>query len=494
MSGAGGALASAAGTAVAPDKKCSLSWLETCLSETLLPTNPAWDDTVAKLEALVRTVVAPKLGNPVQRQVLFELLGVEFVREHFPSVEDNPLLLEEPLLPAATRRNAALQVRRWLKTEVSQAIVSTGLLMSPEFQRFEAYARERVAVGLDRVLEGSRSLEADIAIVDDNAAQLLTQVPQLTDILLPRLLGRSLPDQLRKLFWSRSLAYDKSVIAHKVTCSGLADPRRSPANGVIQRVVREQLASLPVFKRFAGPDSPAAVIADALNIVFVCTNVFEARFVLLAVPLLAALDAVDAQDLTVDVGASVLKLFEECGLAKSEVARAADRVTARVREADPALFAHLLKATANGAPDRQQILTGVLNSTAVGAGAGSLQHPTVFVRKWLGEAFVGIVREAALLFIWDQCVLAGWFTLEDFALYVAADRIALAGRGRWPGCRRHPLFAVRVPAAHTYTHTTTHPSAPHATARGRAEGYLSVCDHAWWPPRTGSWPCCCGVL
>ena len=82
----------------------------------------------------------------------------------------------------------------------------------------DRYARERVGVGIDRMLADSSALEQDIRIIDANATELVTRVPQLADILLPRLLGRSLPNELRKFFWGKTLAYDKSVISHKVRC------------------------------------------------------------------------------------------------------------------------------------------------------------------------------------------------------------------------------------------------------------------------------------
>ena len=260
----------------------SLAWLETCLSETLLPSSTAWFKTVEKFETIIYKVVMPKLGNAIERQartlllllllalakpsysfqrgslahsplrfrslhgctpgnssnwlsnsiicwplgacvrvracmcvcvyvcmcvciavvlgaqILFELLGPEFVRDHFATLDNNPLILEEPLLPSTKRRKATLQVRRWLKREVSQAIVQAELLVSNDFQSFEAFARERVGVGIDRILAKSTSLEEDVRIIDSNAALLIAQVPQLAGILLPRLLGRTLPRDLRR--------------------------------------------------------------------------------------------------------------------------------------------------------------------------------------------------------------------------------------------------------------------------------------------------------
>lgn len=109
--------------------------------------------------------------------------------------------------------------------------------------------------------------------------------------------------------------------------------------------------------------------------------------------------------------------------AKPDVAGAADRVLRRLAMVDPELHEHLIHATTLQAPDRQKVLTGIkmIPHTATAqnkAAAHDLQYSTVFIRKWLGEAFVDIVREGAVLFIWDQCVMTSWSALEDFALVI----------------------------------------------------------------------------
>lgn len=99
---------------------------------------------------------------------------------------------------------------------------------------------------------------------------------------------------------------------HKITCAGVQDPRDSAVNGIISRVLAEQFKTVQVF-RALNNEADRTVIAGALNIFYVCTDVFEARLVNLTLPLMVALK--DSEDAVVDVCAALLCLYESCHLA-----------------------------------------------------------------------------------------------------------------------------------------------------------------------------------
>lgn len=139
------------------------------------------------------------------------------------------------------------------------------------------------------------------------------------------------------------------------------------------------------------------------------------RYALLALPLVN----VFAPQSTVVIAGGLAKLHDVGIFTKAWAVASADRVMEQLSEGDAALHAHVVSATSKGgleyAEFLQKVAIGGKERSAM-EGVEALQSPTIFLRKWIGDAFVGILREAAALFAWDQCMLVGWHTFEDISV------------------------------------------------------------------------------
>ena len=139
------------------------------------------------------------------------------------------------------------------------------------------------------------------------------------------------------------------------------------------------------------------------------------RYALLALPLVN----VFAPQSTVVIAGGLAKLHDVGIFTKAWAVASADRVMEQLSESDAALHAHVVSATSKGgleyAEFLQKVAIGGKERSAM-EGVEALQSPTIFLRKWIGDAFVGILREAAALFAWDQCMLVGWHTFEDISV------------------------------------------------------------------------------
>ena len=49
-----------------------------------------------------------------------------------------------------------------------------------------------------------------------------------------------------------------------------------------------------------------------------------------------------------------------------------------------------------------------LITNSIQEAAAIVANPALFVRKWLGDAFVSVLSYHATMFVWDQCFLLGW--------------------------------------------------------------------------------------
>ena len=65
--------------------------------QTLLPGSP-WHRLSELIGEAVQKRVAKRLDRAEVRQVLFELLGPQFIAKHFTSMPDTPLIIQSPYL------------------------------------------------------------------------------------------------------------------------------------------------------------------------------------------------------------------------------------------------------------------------------------------------------------------------------------------------------------------------------------------------------------
>ena len=109
---------------------------------------------------------------------------------------------------------------------------------------------------------------------------------------------------------------------------------------------------------------------------------------------------------TVLIAGGLAKLHGVGIFTKAWAVASADRVMEQLGVIDADLSAHLISATSKGGLDYveflQKVAVGGKERSAI-EGVQALQSPTIFLRKWIGDAFVGILSEAAAFFAWDQC-------------------------------------------------------------------------------------------
>ena len=120
----------------------------------------------------------------------------------------------------------------------------------------------------------------------------------------------------------------------------------------------------------------------------------NARYALLSLPLVKVFESKSV----VLIAGGLAKLHEVGIFTKAWAVASADRVMTQLGETDEALCAHLIAATSKGGLDYleflQKVAIGGKERSAV-QGVEALQSPVIFLRKWIGDAFVGILSEAA---------------------------------------------------------------------------------------------------
>ncbi|KAM5180677.1 uncharacterized protein ACMZJ9_001197 [Mantella aurantiaca] len=88
-------------------------WLALCLHETLLPGSP-WHKVLDKVGTNFAEKVKPLLNDPKERQMIFKLLGKDFVEKHFNKYPNNPSLLYPPTISKVEYEKLEKNKQVWL--------------------------------------------------------------------------------------------------------------------------------------------------------------------------------------------------------------------------------------------------------------------------------------------------------------------------------------------------------------------------------------------
>eukprot|EP00050_Salpingoeca_kvevrii_P022141 m.121895 g.121895 ORF g.121895 m.121895 type:complete len:414 (-) comp9613_c0_seq5:157-1398(-) len=359
------------------------------------------------------------------------MLGPQFVSEYFPGTEDTPHVLLPPLMAPEDRAEMRAKLRDCLTTDLADALDHRPLTAVEGFRKFQRAAREAFQTSLDAELAAlpKNDFKEETRVIGGAVVALLRAHPDRLDDLSPKLEGRLFLPALRAFVWSHKLNHPETLrrvrngVEYNMRQQDLDEYHQCPLRGLLQRVSEETLAETPVLSGEVS-SSRLARIVEVMCILNLFNGMYLPRHVFLLLPLVSALEGEDAPSL-LELAGMFFHLVEAHFPGSSELVAMADRVCRKLESADAEYFAHLVSATQENSAITDKLPSASLAVAAARAstsqsGAHLLAHPVIFLRKWIGEGFIGTLSMSAARFVWDQCFLLGWHTLEEFCLIVLA--------------------------------------------------------------------------
>ena len=98
-----------------------LDWLEDCYRAVKFP-NPKCEDFLVEVNAVLSQKISGELDNNVKQQALFQLLGEDYVRIHFPHHKFNPKLLEPPHTNAAVKDRYTKEMKALIDQQLDNTL------------------------------------------------------------------------------------------------------------------------------------------------------------------------------------------------------------------------------------------------------------------------------------------------------------------------------------------------------------------------------------
>eukprot|EP00057_Strongylocentrotus_purpuratus_P009697 XP_011664171.1 PREDICTED: uncharacterized protein LOC100892747 [Strongylocentrotus purpuratus] len=267
-------------------------------------------------------------------------------------------------------------------------------------------------------------------------------------------MGRQLPGSLRHKVWNEMMLrnykqvhqgekssewflrqnFAKTVMRGKAEL-GIAMTTNSPINGLLETAIQEKYLNTPCLLKHRGQTLPKHAL-EALNIQYVFDRSYQPYYIHWLYPLHLALmeksqgDTQGPDDLPYELALQLHLLRSYTFPCWSKVLAVAQDVMQVIEREDPEFFNHLMKCSKTNVKldpkdflvhqihEEQQkasSLTSHVPGDAVTMETSGnseerqmLASPLMFLRKWLGEGFVGVCDTQAVLLIWDQCFMSGW--------------------------------------------------------------------------------------
>ncbi|XP_054749368.2 uncharacterized protein LOC129254856 [Lytechinus pictus] len=282
---------------------------------------------------------------------------------------------------------------------------------------------------------------------------ILRRDPSRLDEVCRRLMGRQLPGSLRHKIWNEIMLrnykdthqgekssewflrqnFAKTVMRGKAEL-GITMTTNSSINGLLETAIQEKYSNTPCLLKHRGQTIPKHA-REALNILYVFDRSYQPYFIHWLYPLHLALiektqgDTQDAEDLPYELALQLHLLRSYTFPRWSEILTVAQDVMQVLEKEDPDFFNHLVKCSKTNVKldpkdffvhqiqqeqHKASSLTTQVQHDPAAMATGSreeremLASPLMFLRKWLGEGFVGVCDTQTTLFIWDQCFMSGW--------------------------------------------------------------------------------------
>ncbi|CAH1801454.1 unnamed protein product [Owenia fusiformis] len=280
--------------------------------------------------------------------------------------------------------------------------------------------------------------------IGESVIDILKKDPRRFDEVTARLHGKQLPETLRSYMWDDVLlkeersrmkdANTETLVRErfgKGVARGVSDLKinratQSPIAGLIENAVietYEKTASMEPYQSATHMKEAVRV----LNILYTYDRSYEPYLIYWLLLLqIANKNTRDAAEHVYDLAMKLDLLQKNCFPSWPEVFETAEKTLTQLQSVDSEFYNHLKDiAQKNVQSNPKEFMVQLLHQEKLQKTATTdapsrelLADPIIFLRKWIGEGFVGILDIQAAIIVWDQCIMQKWNpkVLQDFAI------------------------------------------------------------------------------
>ncbi|CAM2720415.1 unnamed protein product [Rotaria socialis] len=277
-------------------------------------------------------------------------------------------------------------------------------------------------------------------------------------ILKEKVFGQQLPRALRQLIWTECLLrFEKEPIdddlnfveyqtrrdfAAGVTRGKnelqLKHPSYTPVANLIENAVIETYSKTLALHPYL-EEHHLRLTIKILNVLYTYKKEYESYFIYWLLPCQLSYGDDENKNESIYVIAMHLNLFiRHCFPTWPNVFTIANDILLDLSKSDQNFYEHLkaistIRRNINTQDFTKEIISleSKEASSALQYNDESMSNPVLFLRKWIGQMFVGILNSNAVLYLWDQFFMITWDTVyikhaAKAILYLLRDRLMYA--------------------------------------------------------------------
>ncbi|CAF2093633.1 unnamed protein product [Rotaria magnacalcarata] len=295
-------------------------------------------------------------------------------------------------------------------------------------------------------------------IVSSSVVAILKRDPRRIIFIREKLFGQQLPISLRQFIWTECLLrfekkpfdYDLSFVelqTRREFAAGvtrgktelkLINPSHSPVSNLIENAVIETYSKVHALHPYLEEHHLRFTI-KILNVLYTYKKDYEPYFIYWLLPFQLSYRDEKNKDEEIYVIAMHLDLFvRHCFPKWGNVFTIASKIMTDLSTNDAEFYDHLKTISKiRTKVNPKDFVTEIISLESKQSGSATqyakelMSDPVIFLRKWIGEMFFGILNTNSALYLWDQFFMIKWNTTyiehaTKAILYLLRDRFMYA--------------------------------------------------------------------
>ncbi|GFY75812.1 uncharacterized protein TNIN_416702 [Trichonephila inaurata madagascariensis] len=415
-------------TEVSVDKK---DWFNSYVDQSV--TFSSWRKVEAKICQILKQNVEKKLMDPIHRQILFQILGDDFVNKYFSSYTNSPAVLDNIRLGEKEKKTE--EMKTFVATVISNALQKNGpksdVKVQSDLSAFSEDLQNAVGADLQEELADAKSKKKQkVDMHEKYLSGVLASEPYVMEDLISKMSSQLvvLSDNLRHQFWP--------------ICSSAKEKTKNKKNSdkVLEKFAQlyRRLCSSPDLNEDLKPIMPSVYkvynetkcleplkseenMKSCAIILKICDSYgrkFQSYFVYYAI--VVQQQFLNNRQKNYDQDCAYAAFFLDqilrlCAPNSNRCVKIVKKVCEILPEMDKQLHFHIkekLSVKSNSEKDDK-------GGTKFDVGKPTnMDNIEMFLNTWISSGFAAILKSNLLFFIWDQLLLNKWENkiLQDICL------------------------------------------------------------------------------
>ncbi|XP_071041625.1 uncharacterized protein [Parasteatoda tepidariorum] len=376
----------------------------------------SWRKVEYKVSQILKQNIEKKLMNPVNKQIIFQLLGSDFVNKYFSNYTNSPAVLDN--INSDERRKKESEMKTYMSSVINEALQKSGpksdTKLQSDVQNFSHELQNVVEINYNDHYSQIKSKKRPKTDLHEKLiSTLLTENSNGAEQLIPALRKNLvvLTDNLRMTFWPACISSkeksknikNSEKIKEKFTQLYTRERKNGDLDKNIESAVYKVYKETECLKTINSEDNRKSSVT-ILSICNAYGRKFQPHFVFPAsvVQQVYLKEKLKASEDNYGEASFLLEKILRLGILTNDKAdKIASSTYQTLVDLDKPLEKHI-KLMLTSKQKHDEVTSSETVSEAIRNTSADSSDITFYLKQWIFCMFASVLKPYALLFIWDQ--------------------------------------------------------------------------------------------